>query len=223
MPKVKVAPKLPLTSEEMKETGYFRVEIGDYVDDYLKESSKIALKIDQKMVQKIIDELFRAWKENRNVFMMGNGGSATIAMHFMNDWGKGTFVDGKERLKTICLVENTDLVTALVNDNGWENLYIDQIKGWIKKGDVLVGFSVHGGSGSDKAGAWSQNMLKAYQYAKDQGATTIGFSGYDGGAMRTLCDLCLVVPGYSTGHVQDAHVAVSHIIGNVLFQKIKSE
>lgn len=194
----------------------------EYIAAYLKESSKVALKIDQEVISRIVGALFTAWKENKNVFMMGNGGSATIAMHFMNDWGKGTFYEGKDRLQTICLVENTDLVTALVNDNGWENLYVDQIKGWLKKGDILIGFSVHGGSGSAKAGAWSQNMLKAYQYAKDQGAVTIGFSGYDGGAMRTLCDLCLVIPGYTTGHVQDAHVAVSHIIGNVLSQRIKS-
>src|SRR3989344_4209735 len=133
MPKVKLIKPLPQVREEIKDDGFYRVSISDYVSDYLKESSKIALKIDQKVIKKIIDELYRAWKENKNVFLMGNGGSATIAMHFMNDWGKGTFTEGKDRLKTICLVENTDLVTALVNDNGWENLYIDQIKGWIKK------------------------------------------------------------------------------------------
>lgn len=221
MPRVKLIKEIPLIKENQEET-FFKVDIKEVISDYLKESSSIALKIDQKMIIQITDALFKAWRDDKNVFMMGNGGSATIAMHFMNDWGKGTFYEGKERLKTICLVENTDLVTALVNDNGWENLYIDQIKGWVKKGDILVGFSVHGGSGSDKAGVWSQNMLKAYQYAKDLGAVTIGFSGYDGGMMRTLCDLCLVIPGYTTGHVQDAHVAVSHIIGNVLAKKIKS-
>ncbi len=219
MPRVKLE-KLPPVKEEPKED-FFRVSIGDYINDYLKEASKIALKLDQEMIEKIINEFYRAWRENKNVFIMGNGGSASHSLHFANDWGKGTYSEGKERLKTIPLVDNIDLMTALVNDNGWENVYSDQLKGWIKRGDLLVGYSVHGGSGGDKGGVWSQNMMKAYHYAKEMGATTIGFSGYDGGAMRTFCDLCLVVPGYTTGHVQDAQMAVSHIIGNVLAQKIK--
>lgn len=193
-----------------------------YADDYLKSFSWAAAKIDQKKIEEIVITLFKAWQKKNNVYLLGNGGSATIAMHFTTDLGKGTYCDGKERLHTFCLSENTDLMTALTNDNGWENVYIDQIKGLIKKGDILISFSVHGGKGQDKAGVWSQNILKAIDYAKSQKAITIGFSGFDGGAMKDLCDISLVVPAYVTGQVQDLQFAVMHIICDILASKIKN-
>src|SRR3990167_4544528 len=118
-----------------------------YAGEYLKGVSSVALKIDVEKINRIIDELYRAWQEKSNIFLFGNGGSATIAMHFTTDLGKGSYCEGKERLHTFCLSENMDLVTALTNDNGWENVYIDQIKGLVKRGDILMAFSVHGGSG----------------------------------------------------------------------------
>ncbi|OGY32839.1 MAG: hypothetical protein A3A61_01420 [Candidatus Woykebacteria bacterium RIFCSPLOWO2_01_FULL_43_14] len=193
----------------------------NYADDYLKSVAWACSKVDQEKIAQIIEVLFRAWQEKKNIYLFGNGGSASIAMHFTTDLGKGTYNEGKDRLRVFCLSENTDLMTALTNDNGWENVYIDQIKGMIGKGDVLIGYSVHGGSGSDKAGAWSQNILKAIDYAKKQGAITVGFSGFEGGVMKTLCDLCLVIPTFVTGQVQDLQFAVMHIICDTLNDRIK--
>lgn len=193
-----------------------------YAEDYLRNVAWTAAKIDQNKIHKIIDAIFSAWEKQKNLYLFGNGGSATIAMHFATDLGKGTYCEGKERLHTFCLSENTDLMTALTNDNGWENVYLDQIKGLIKEGDILIAYSVHGGKGGDKAGVWSQNILKAIDYAKSSGATTIGFSGFDGGAMKDLCDLCLVVPTFVTGQVQDLQFATMHIICDILTQRIKN-
>src|SRR3990167_5182742 len=122
----------------------------NYADDYLKSVALACSKVDQEKIAQIIEVLFRAWQEKKNIYLFGNGGSASIAMHFTTDLGKGTYNEGKDRLRVFCLSENTDLMTALTNDNGWENVYIDQIKGMIGKGDILIGYSVHGGSGSDK-------------------------------------------------------------------------
>lgn len=194
-----------------------------YINKYLQEVSQAALKIDQEKIQKIIDVVFEAWKQEKTVFMFGNGGAATLALHFETDLGKGTYAEGKRRVNVECLTANPDLITALTNDNGWENLYLDQIKGRVKKGDLLLAFSVHGGKGGDKAGVWSQNVLKAIDYAKSEGAVTVGFSGFDGGAMKDLCDECLVIPAHVTGEVQDLQLAAIHIICDVLKTRIESQ
>jgi len=199
-----------------------QIDFESYLANYLLETIRISKHVDKKAVGKILDALFKAWREEKNVFLAGNGGSATIAMHFTTDLGKGTYSDGKPRLHTFCLSENPDLISALVNDNGWDNLYIDQLRGLIKRGDVFIAFSVHGGSGEDKAGSWSQNLLKAMDYAKKIGAATVGFSGFDGGPMKDLADISLVIPAYKTGHVQDFHFAIMHVVSDLLGKKIAS-
>lgn len=193
----------------------------EYISKYLQEISSAASKIDQEKIQKIIEIIFEAWKEGKTVYMFGNGGSATLALHFETDLGKGTFVEGKRRISVECLSANPDLITALTNDNGWENLYLDQIKGRLNQGDVLAAFSVHGGKGADKAGVWSQNILKAIDYAKREGVKTVGFSGFDGGAMKDVCDTCLVIPASVTGQVQDLQLSAIHIICDILRMRIE--
>jgi D-sedoheptulose 7-phosphate isomerase len=154
------------------------------------------------------------------MYLMGNGGSASTASHLVNDFGKCTALPGKKRFKVIGFTDNPALITALVNDNGFDNLYSEQLLNFAEAGDALVGFSAHGGSGMDKAGLWSQNLLKAYMIAKEHGVKTIGFSGYDGGVMKDLCDICVVVPFHNTQHVENFHLALGHLICNRLIQKI---
>jgi len=104
------------------------------------------------------------------------------------------------------------LSTAIINDNGWEYLYTDQLKRLFNKGDILITISVHGGSGSYKAGLWSQNLMKAIKYVNDNEGFTIGFSGFDGGAMKKMCDFCIVIPAESTPLVEAFHVVLHHLI-----------
>lgn len=110
---------------------------------------------------------------------------------------------------------------ALANDEGFDNLYYEQLKTKFQKGDVLICISVHGGSGRDKAGLWSQNLLKAMNYAKENGGKTIGLSGFDGGAMKELADVCIVVPINSTPHVESFHLVLEHLIISRLKEKIE--
>ena len=111
-------------------------------------------------------------------------------------------------------------MSALINDNGFDNLFIEQLKNLYRKGDVLICLSVHGGSGKDKAGLWSQNLLKAMDYVNKNGGKTIGFSGFDGGAMKELSDVCVVVPFNATPHVEAFHVVLQHLIAFRLKEKI---
>ena len=90
-------------------------------------------------------------------------------------------------------------------------------------GDVVVAISVHGGSGSDKAGAWSQNLLKAVKYAKDNGGKIIGLAGFDGGILKTAADECIVVPANSTPHVEGMHLVITHLMCEQLREMISPE
>ena len=141
------------------------------------------------------------------------------------DIGSGvvTIVKGKKRFKAFCLNDNIPLMTALINDDGWDNLFIEQLKNLYRKGDVLLCLSVHGGSGKDRAGAWSQNLLKAMDYVNKNGGKTIGFSGFDGGAMNDIATVCVVVPFDATPHVEAFHVVLQHLIAFRLKEKIKGK
>jgi len=103
-------------------------------------------------------------------------------------------------------------MTALINDEGWNELYIQQLERLFNPGDILIAISVHGGAGEDKAGAWSQNLNKAIAYVKGRKGGTIGFSGFDGGQMKYACNVCIVVPADSTPIVESFHVLLHHFI-----------
>jgi D-sedoheptulose 7-phosphate isomerase len=191
------------------------------IEQYFKEIKEICDNISRVDIDNVIELLFDAWKNKNSVYFCGNGGSAGTANHFMCDLFKVTVVEGKKRFKAYCLDDNVPLMTALINDDGWDNLYIEQLKNLFEKGDVLICLSVHGGSGRDKAGAWSQNLLKAMDYVKKSGGKTIGFAGFDGGAMKDLADVCIIVPFNATPHVEAFHVVLQHLIATRLREKIK--
>jgi len=191
-----------------------------FVDSYLKESETIAKQTSREDISKIIDLLFTAWKEGKQVFLAGNGGSAGTASHLAGDLSKYVASGGKKAFRAISLNDNVPLLTALTNDAGWENVYVEQLKNHMQKGDVLVVMSVHGGSGSDKAGPWSQNLLKAAKYVKDNGGKVVGFSGFDGGVLKQMADACVVVPANSTPHVEGFHSVFAHMIIERLRQLI---
>jgi len=191
------------------------------IEQYFKEIKDIADTISREDIDQTIEILFDAWKNNKQVFFCGNGGSAGTATHFMCDLFKVTIVEGKNRFRAICLNDNIPLMTALINDDGFDNLFIEQLKNLYNKGDVLLALSVHGGSGQDKAGLWSQNLLKAMDYVNKNGGKTIGFSGFDGGAMKDVATSCIVVPFEATPHVEAFHVVLQHLIAFRLKEKIQ--
>ena len=193
-----------------------------FIDNYFAEAETIIRTISRQDIDGLVEILFEAWKNGRTVFTMGNGGSASTATHFVCDLSKVTAVEGKKRLRAISLNDNIPLMSAWINDNGFENLFSEQLNSLMKNGDVLIGISVHGGSGKDKAGPWSQNLLKAMLTAKEKfNATTVGLSGFDGGAMKEIADLCVVVPFNSTPQVESFHVVLHHLVAFCLREKIE--
>lgn len=183
-----------------------------YLD--LIKQSLLVMSIEYPEIVKI---LLDCYKRRGTVFTMGCGGSASTATHFAADLAKtcGGF-------KAISLVDNIPLVSAYTNDEGWESVFEGQLKNWITPDDILVGFSVHGGN--DK---WSGNLTKAMQLAITAGAKTIGFTGFDGGAMRKMADICLNIPidneVYGTALVEAMHVVMTHGLVFDLKERIKHE
>ena len=193
----------------------------DFIQNYLSEVRHIAEAISIVDIDSAIELLFDAWKSERQVFICGNGGSASTATHFTCDLAKTTIVNGKKRFKALCLNDNIPLVSALINDEGFDNLYYEQLNNLFQKGDVLICISVHGGAGKDKAGLWSQNLLKAMKYVQENGGKAIGFSGFDGGPMKEIADVCIVVPADTTPQVESFHMALEHLICSCLKQRIE--
>jgi D-sedoheptulose 7-phosphate isomerase len=197
----------------------------DFVDSYLRETAEIALATSRQDVARIIEVLFEAYRGDRTIYTCGNGGSAANASHLACDIAKFTWVEGKRRFKCSSLCDNTALLSALTNDVGFHRIFVEQLDGRMIAGDVLVCLSVHGGSGADRAGPWSQNLVTAADFARKAGAKVVALVGYDGGALRQMADASVVVPrtgagATSTPHVEGFHEVYHHLICERLLQLV---
>jgi D-sedoheptulose 7-phosphate isomerase len=191
-----------------------------FLTDYFSEMKEIVDRMPLGDIDAAIEALFDAWKNDRQIFLIGNGGSAATASHATNDLNKATIVEGKKRFRAFCLSDNMSWISALTNDLGWSEAYVEQLKHYFQPGDYLVAFSVHGGKCEDPTREQSQNLLKALQYAREHGGKTIAFAGFDGGAMKDLADICVIVPGNSTPQTESLHMALEHLIASCLREKI---
>ena len=197
----------------------------DFVDAYLKETAEIALGTSRDDLGRVIDVLFEAYRNDKHVYTCGNGGSAANASHLACDIAKFTHQKGKRRFRCTSLCDNPALLSALTNDVGFGHVFTEQLDGLVREGDVLVCLSVHGGSGADRAGPWSQNLVQAAELACGRGAKVVAFVGYDGGALRTMADASVVVPatraGFtSTPHVEGFHEVYHHLVCERLRQLV---
>ena len=192
------------------------------IDDFLGGIKATCDKISREAVQSAVAVLYDAWRGNRKVFLVGNGGSASTATHFACDLAKNVACDGKPGLKALSLNDNIPLVSALTNDKGFPEIFTQQLTTWMEKGDVLIAISVHGGSGRDKADAWSQNLVRAIQLAKTRGGKTIGITGFDGGVMKELSDVWINTPSTETFQVEPLHGIVHHVICECLKRRIET-
>jgi D-sedoheptulose 7-phosphate isomerase len=192
----------------------------EYIVNYLEKGQRILDDFRQNQlhqIEKVISILFEAWKFDLPVFIMGNGGSASTASHLAADFAK-TINDAPNGrgLRALTPWDNIPLISAIVNDRPKEDIFTSWLDTFYEGDGIGIGISVHGGSGSDFGGKWSQNLLKGLQFIKDAGGKTIGLSGFDGGPMKNLVDVCLVVPveekNLGTPLVESFHVVLHHLI-----------
>lgn len=154
-------------------------------------------------VNQVVDTLLTANRAGGTVFICGNGGSAATATHFGCDLAKRPIVAGQPRFRVVALTDNNALMTALSNDISYDAVFSEQLIPLVRAGDVLIGIS---GSGN------SRNVLNAVQVAKDAGATTIGFCGYDGGKLKAMVDVPVHIPCHVMAMVEDIHLMLEHAI-----------
>lgn len=191
-----------------------------HIDQYLGQMSTVLKQLPREDIDDAIELLFDTWKSGGTIFIAGNGGSSSTASHFACDLAKWTISAGKPRFKVLALTDNMPLFSALMNDEGSASVYAQQLEPFVASGDVLILISVHGGSGAGNAGSWSQNLLRALQVARDKGARVLGLSGFDGGALGEMADVCITVPVDSTPQVESFHLALEHLLCDCLRQKI---
>jgi len=156
--------------------------------------------VDFRQVEAI---LLHAREEGRNVFIIGNGGSAATASHMANDLNKGAAVAGQRRFRALALTDNVPLITAWANDTRYEQIFVEQMANFIRPGDVLIAIS---GSGN------SPNIIAALEWARGEGAVTIGLTGGSGGRLLGLVDCCLLVPSNRMEQIEDMHLVLAHAI-----------
>lgn len=185
----------------------FDLRTFDPVDDYLNRLSATLGLISREEITAVIDVLFTAWKARKQVFILGNGGSSTTASHMANDLCKLTAVPGKHRFKAFSLSENAALLTAWGNDSSYENVFAEQLVNYLETGDVVIAISTSGNS---------PNVLSAVETAKVYGAIRVGFTGLDGGLLRSRVDYCISIPDGHMGRQEDGHLILDHIIANTL-------
>jgi D-sedoheptulose 7-phosphate isomerase len=204
-----------------------RMSYQDVIEGYAERLVQALNGISQKEIGRAVDLLYEAWQRNATVFLVGNGGSASTASHFACDLAKLTIVKGQKRFRVMGLTDNVPLVSAWTNDDGFGSIFAEQMEPWFREGDVLIGISVHGGSGSGNAGAWSQNLGRAVRLAKERGGKVLGLSGFGGGVLGEISDVCLTVPVDSeplgTPLVESIHVALHHMICVALQLRLSEE
>jgi D-sedoheptulose 7-phosphate isomerase len=190
---------------------------------FLEALIEAARGIDSAEVAQAVDLLWRTRERDAAVFVIGNGGSASTASHFAADLNKRTAVDGRRRFRAHCPSDNPTWMTALANDLGFERLFSEPLLNLMRPRDTLVVFSVHGGAGADQAGAWSQNLLRAVDLARERfQASTLAFVGFDGGPLRRRADVSVLVPADSTPLVESLHVALHHLVCEALRARVEA-
>lgn len=167
-------------------------------------------KLDFKAIKKIARILEKAEKAKKQVFVMGNGGSAATASHIAADWSKTAERPGKPLLRCMSLNDNVALMSAIGNDLGYAKLFVRQLENVLNRGDVVVLVS---GSGN------SPNVIEAAKFAKKKGATVVGFTGFTGGKLRNLSDLSFHVDSNQYGVIEDLHMAIGSILAFYLKQR----
>lgn len=159
------------------------------------------LKIDD--VRKSIDLIMNAYHADKQVFVIGNGGSASTASHLACDLGKGTSVENKKRFRVVSLTDNVATMTAWANDLSYQDVFVEQLKNLVNSGDVVIGISASGNS---------ENVIRALHHASEIGCRTIGWSGFGGGRLAAICEVNVIVDSDRYGPVEDVHLILNHIL-----------
>jgi len=178
--------------------------------------STLQLTMDQLSPQSIADViavLQQARVRGSQVFILGNGGSASTASHFACDLAKNTRQEGLPHFRVIGLTDNMAMFSALANDEGYENVFSEQLASLVRPGDIVIAISASGNS---------KNVIRAVDIAHRLGATVVGFTGFDGGDLRQLANFNIHVGSNIIEHVEDIHLMLEHLIVRSIKDQVQS-
>jgi D-sedoheptulose 7-phosphate isomerase len=186
-----------------------RREVKDITTRYLDDFSKLVRLLDEEAVARITQRLTEARESGATIYVAGNGGSASIASHWVNDLGKATKSSGHRPMRVMGLGDNVAWLTALANDEGYERVFAGQLENFARPGDVLIVISSSGNS---------VNLVRAVELAKSSGVFTIGFLGFDGGVLKKQLDDCIVLETAKGAYalVEPAHDMLCHLLTKCL-------
>lgn len=173
----------------------------NYSKNYIKHLNESLIRIDSEKLELMAKKLWEVKLNNNTVFLLGNGGSSATPSHSSGDWSK------ELELKATCLSDNTPNVTALANDTDYDNIFLGQLKIFLSKNDLVIGYSSSGNSA---------NVINAVKYARDKGNFVIGLTGNykngRGGMLKANSDLSIVVDSKSMERIEDSHLIINHIV-----------
>jgi D-sedoheptulose 7-phosphate isomerase len=183
---------------------------------YFAHHGKVVRELPFADIERVVDVLHDAYQRGHRVFLFGNGGSAALASHFACDLGKGTaaVASDERRFRVLSLTDNIALITAWANDTSYDQVFAEQLRNFIEEGDIALGIS---GSGC------SPNVLLALEVARQSGATTVGLTGFKGGKMPALCDICIIIPSSNMQIVEDFQLSTAHALFTVVRHRIAQD
>ncbi len=186
----------------------------DLIDTYLTELETVLRQLSREDINAVAEALLAAWRERRQVFIAGNGGSAATASHMMNDLNKYVSVEGRPRFRALALTDNVPLLTAVGNDQAYAEIFVEPLKNLLQPGDTLILISASGNS---------PNVVAAAEYARAQGACIIGFCGQPGGRLAALADHKVIIPSDRIGQQEDGHLILNHALAFALRARLEQE
>jgi D-sedoheptulose 7-phosphate isomerase len=190
----------------------------EFAKDYLADLKSVLDRLPLAELDKIVAAIETAHAAGKQIFVIGNGGSAATASHMMNDLNKGTLGHKGDapwkRFKVIALTDNVSLMTAWANDTNFNAVFSEPLKNLANRGDVLIAISASGNS---------PNIVAAVEGAKQLGLIVLGLGGFTGGKLAQLADVCFVVPSNGYGPVEDVHMILDHILTGYLYETLKGQ
>ena len=169
---------------------------------YIEKLKDILSSFPHKQFERLLTAMLDVYKKDKQIFVMGNGGSAATASHWVSDIAKGPFSIGPKRFKILCLNDNIPTMLAYANDFSYENIFVEQLINLFVPGDLVIGIS---GSGN------SANVLKAIDYANNNNGITVGLCAFSGGLLYTIVDIPILIETDDMQKAEDVHLVVTHM------------
>ena len=179
------------------------------IEDYLNAQLSCVgnLREVSQIIKNIFEKLISARDNDQTIYVMGNGGSASTATHFTSDLLKTSIVKNKKRFKAHSLSDNIPVVLAWANDDEYNNIFLGQLENFLKKNDIVIGFSGSGNSG---------NVIKAIEFANNNNATTISFTGKGGGKISKISQINLTIPSDDMLTIETMHLLICHLLTTMI-------